>query len=132
MAVVLKCDADELKVGDILSRVSYMKVVADRGTSIRVKNETGYEWDISKDIVSHECHTADHFTEEEAVTRSRLAEILTDEVRDDAFTVQFSKQATSKKAQEVMDQALKDGALLEGKGRKRKLKELADACLGGT
>jgi hypothetical protein len=65
------------------------------------------------------------------VTRSRLAEILTDEVRDAAFTVQFSKQPTSKRAQDLVDKALKDNTIPEGRGRKRKLKEVADACLGG-
>jgi hypothetical protein len=43
MAETKKCNVNELKVGDVLSRVSYMKIVGVKGGSFRVKNESGYE-----------------------------------------------------------------------------------------
>lgn len=127
----MKCDSTILKEGDVLSRISYMKIKSIQDNQVQVENENGYSWFITKDIIANECHSADQFDSEETVTRTRLAEMLENEVKDTAFTVQFSKQANEKRAIEILEKELKEEIPTEAKSRKRKLKEIAQGCLEG-
>jgi hypothetical protein len=91
-----KCEAANLKQGDILSRTSYMKVLENNRykDSISVQNEDGKVWDISTDIVSAECYTAHQAEEEITVNRTELIEIFSN-VGDAIFTVNFNKMPTA-------------------------------------
>jgi len=94
---------DELKAGDVLSRVSYMKVLEVFPFVVHVRNENGLEWTIAKAIVAGECKTPDHWNREEKTTRTAIAEKLCNAVRDQAFAVQFTKQATAKRASMLIE-----------------------------
>ena len=113
-------DASKLKVGDIMSRVSYMRVVGISGDSVSVRNERGFEWTVGKSILEAEARSSSQFTKTEKVTRTELARILEQDVRDSAFSVSFTK----------MPDAADQDALLAGADlstpakRKRVAKEL--------
>lgn len=89
-----KLDQSKLKVGDRLSRISYMEVLSHYGGSVVVRNEEGLEWSIGKDIVAKECYSADQFNETKEVTRTELIEIFS-KVGDSIFTVNFNKLPTA-------------------------------------
>ncbi len=127
MAPANKCDTSKLKAGDLMSRISYMRIVRDMGTSFEVKNEEGYTWTISKDIVAKECYSADHYEKEVKVTRTELANFLTDKARDAAFTVQFAKKPTKKRAAELLKQMFEE----DHKATKKFYTGVATAALSG-
>ena len=97
------CDVTKLEEGNVLSRVSYMKVISVDSNYITVRNENGMQWTISKGIVADECRAPDHWSREEKVTRTELARMLSEKVRDQAFVVRFTKQASAKRAREQLD-----------------------------
>jgi hypothetical protein len=84
-------DGAKLKVGDFLSRVSYMKVVSISGDSVEVENKGGFRWSISKSILEAESTSSTQFVETRRVTRTELARILEQDVRDSVFSVAFTK-----------------------------------------
>lgn len=69
-------DASKLKVGDCLSRIQYMKVVRISGDSVTVRDPTGFEWSIGKEILEKQAFSSSQFTEAERVTRTELARVL--------------------------------------------------------
>lgn len=77
---------------DILSRTSYMQVI-DTGSKVKVKNTTGFQWEIENPIIQNECKSANFFNKEEVVSRTRICEIL-ESTNGAVFTVTFSKQIT--------------------------------------
>jgi hypothetical protein len=96
----------KLDVNDVLSRTSYMKVVEKHSETIVVENEEGLKWSIGRTIVEGECKSADHYTREEKVSRTRLAEVMTHEVRNAAITVQFELQPDPKRVEEKKESCL--------------------------
>lgn len=89
------CDTTQLKPGDWLSRISYMKVVEIRSNgTLKVENENGYSWSIAPDVVEQECRAAGQFKETRKVTRTQLAEKLKS-AGHLIFTVEFEKQPTT-------------------------------------
>lgn len=86
------CDATQLKPGDWLSRISYMKVVdvKDDG-KLKVRNEHGYEWFISPEVVEAECRAANQFTKTVEITQTQLAEKIKS-AGHLIFTVEFEEQ----------------------------------------
>lgn len=91
-----KCDASKLKEGDVLSRASFMQIgkISKYSGMIPVINEDGIEWEISQDIISKECYSANQAEEEIQVTRTELIELL-NKVGDTIFTVNFNKEPTA-------------------------------------
>lgn len=85
-----KLDQIRLKVGDKLSRISYMTVIEKNFSDVIVKNEDGLEWNIGGDILAKECYSADQFNEIKEVSRTELIEIFNN-VGDAVFTVNFDK-----------------------------------------
>ena len=86
-----RLDASALKPGDIMSRVSYMRVVAVDGDSVQVENADGFKWTISKAILEAEAHSSSQYTESIKVNRTELARLLEQDVRDTAFSACFTK-----------------------------------------
>lgn len=86
-----KTDTSLLKVGDRLSRISFMEVtdIAFSGRSIRVKNEDGFEWTIEGGIVSQECDSL-YVDEEVKMSKTGIAEILVS-AKDAIIQVCFDK-----------------------------------------
>ena len=102
-SVPKKCDVEKLQTGSVLSRISYMTVVSKQSNgNVTVKNEQGLEWMIGKDIVEKECYTADQHSSTEKVTRTDLARLLQDEVKDTVFEVCFEKAPDAKKQAELL------------------------------
>ena len=114
-------DASKLKVGDIMSRVSYMKVVSIDGDSVVVRNEKGFQWSISKGVLEAEARSSSQFSKTEKVTRTELARILEQDVRDSAFCVTFNKLPDASDQEAVLAGA----DLSTPAKRKRVAKELA-------
>lgn len=81
-----------IKKGDWLSRISFMKVSNNGYINSSVINEDGLEWSIANSIISQECYST-HFDSEVEMTKTELAEKLL-ECRDAIIVVNFNKQAT--------------------------------------
>ena len=88
-----KTNTRELKEGDLLSRISFMKVTYNNGSGIGVANEEGFEWSIGSQIVANECYST-QFEKTENISRTALAEMLMS-ARDAIVVVDFNKQATA-------------------------------------
>lgn len=80
----------EIKKGDYVSRISYMKIEENLGRYQKVSNETGFTWDISNDVLKEECISASEFSEEIKVSRTELIEKFNN-VGATVFTVNFDK-----------------------------------------
>ena len=52
-----KTNSMSLKNGDKLSRISFMEVVANITSALTVRNEDGFEWQISRNIIEEECYS---------------------------------------------------------------------------
>lgn len=130
---------DELKPGDIISRVTYAKVTrVDRGNlgfwgnegRINVTNDRGLDYSISKDIVESEFFSSTQNSRKRKVTATELSRILRG-AGGDAFQVTFNKKPDDKAAEEKLADAMEndmDGKL--GNPRKRR-KFIRDHILKG-
>ena len=115
-----KMDASQLKAGDFLSRISYMRVKSLQGDNVEVENEHGFSWSISKSILEAECTTAHQYSKTEKVTRTELARILEQDVRDAVFSCCFNKLPSA----DDQEKALAAADLSTSAKRKRVAKEL--------
>ena len=86
-----RTDFDTLKIGDRLSETQYYEVIQCDGGKIRVRNERGFEFGVSKEIVEEGMYNATQFTEDKKVSRTALVNIL-ESVGDTIFTVNFHKK----------------------------------------
>jgi hypothetical protein len=86
-----KLDASKLKVGDFMSRIQYMKVRSINGDSCEVEDETGFTWTICNTILEAQAYSSHQFTKIEKVTRTELARIAEQDVRDAAMSCSFTK-----------------------------------------
>lgn len=84
-----------LKVGDRLSRVSYMEVLSVGSRSSKVRNQEGMEWTIGNTIIENEAYTASQYSEEKEVSRTEMIEAL-ESAGDSVFTVVFGKKVNQK------------------------------------
>jgi hypothetical protein len=115
-------DAKKLSKGDRLSRVSYMDVVSVLPTNIKVRNEHGLVWYISKDIISQECYSTQYDKDDvKKVSKTEIAEILVN-ARDAIIEVNFNKQATVESIEKNLDVL----ETLSESGIRKKLKSLLD------
>jgi hypothetical protein len=97
-----------IKRGDKWSRLSYGEVTDINGDSIFLKNEYGLQWSISKAIFDKEFNLASPHESEEAVSRTRLTEIILDNTGV-VMTVNFNKKVDEKAVKEILDNALRSG-----------------------
>jgi len=118
-----KLNISQLKVGDRMSRLSYLQVLDVSYGAVSVRNEDGAEWTISNTIVENECYSANQFTSEKSVTRSELIDIF-NSVGDAIYTVNFNKQP---KLADAFDSVCNKGKLKSNATIK---KELAKAMEG--
>lgn len=85
-------DAKRLKVGQWLSRISYIRIQDKESLGvIRVRNTYGNEWSIGSEIVEWECVSPDQFTETQRVSRTVLARKLHD-AGQNIFKARFTKK----------------------------------------
>lgn len=84
-------DGSKLKVGDFMSRVSYMRVKSISGDNVVVENQDGFSWSISKTILEAEATSSTQYTDTKKVNRTELARIFELEVRDSVFSCSFTK-----------------------------------------
>lgn len=84
-------DASKLKAGDVLSRISYMRVIGMDGDSVEVENESGFRWSIARSILEAEAVSSSQYTKTLVVPRTELARVLEQDVRDTVFSVAFTK-----------------------------------------
>lgn len=97
--------AGELKVGDRLSETQYYEVIRLEDNEVHVRNERGYEFGVSREIVEEGMVSAGQYTHEEKVTRTRLCEIL-EQAGDCIFTVNFQKKVKERELLEELFQAV--------------------------
>lgn len=99
-----RAEFGKMNVGDRLFEVQYYEVVEidlDRKEAV-LRNERGYELEVTHDVIEEGMYTANQFVNEERVSRTQLVEIL-ENAKDTIFTVSFHKQPKEK---EVLDEAL--------------------------
>lgn len=113
-----------LKVGDRLSRVSYMEIVGKRGSSFSVKNEEGMTWTIAGSILQNEAYSASQYTEEREVNRTEMVEAL-ESAGDSVFTVVFDKKISQKSIAAALAE------LDELPSKKTALNKLAKSMMAG-
>lgn len=94
-------DEKQMKVGQNLSSISYLKVDKIDGDKITVMNHLGGAWFISKDLLARDMWSADHFEKEVKCTMTDLSEIL-EGCRDTIFTVSFQKKIDAKQIKEKL------------------------------
>lgn len=91
----------QIKKGSRLSETQYYEVIGvekgsfREGGSVRVRNERGFEFTISRNIVEEGIYSADQFQEEVKVTRTEMVAVL-EGAGDCIFTVNFHKQLSPK------------------------------------
>lgn len=82
-----------LKKGDFISRISYLKVEDVVGNDLIVSNEEGFKWQIDKQILENEhVVSATHFDKTKKVPKTELARIFVEETGGKAFSVNFTKK----------------------------------------
>lgn len=114
-----KTETSQLRIGDKLSRTSYMTILGRNIKGFIVKNEAGFEWTIDEGVIAEECYSADQFNETKEITRTELIEIFS-KTGDAIYTVNFNKQP---KVEEVFDEIANKGKLISNSDMKKKLKE---------
>ena len=87
----LRTEFKDLKVNDRLSETQYYQVLSTESDRMRVKNERGFEFTVSKEIVEEGMFNASQYTEEKTVSRTALVNMF-EGVGDTIFTVNFHKK----------------------------------------
>lgn len=116
-------DSSRLKLGECLSRIQYMTVCDIKGTAVTVKDESGFEWTVDKSILEKQAYSAEQFSATEKVTRTELARIVEQDIRDAAFSCAFNKLPTASD----QDKLLENADISTAAKRKRIAKDL---CTG--
>lgn len=96
-----RTDFGTLKVGDRLSETQYYEVVSTDQNRMRVKNERGFEFTVSKEIVEEGMYNASQFTETKKISRTAMVDIL-ESTNGHIFTVNFDKKPTDQSVLEVL------------------------------
>jgi hypothetical protein len=95
--------SQKIKKGEKLARLSYLTVVdenAHMGNNqfgVSVRNEHGFEWVISKDVLDNECTSATQYESVEKVSQSEMIEKILD-AGHKVFTANFNKKPDPKVA----------------------------------
>ena len=98
-------DASKLKAGDFLSRISYMRVISVDGDSVEVENEAGFRWSIARSILEAEAVSSNQFKETKKVTRTELARVMEQDIRDSVFSVAFTKMPDAASQEKTLAEA---------------------------
>lgn len=95
--------SENVQIGEKLVRLSYLTVVdpkrymGNNQFGIHVKNEHGFEWTISPDVIDNECTSGVQFDSIEKVSQSVIIEYLLD-AGHKIFTANFNKKPDPKVA----------------------------------
>lgn len=129
-----RCDWTKLKVGDVASRHSFLKIIgitkpnAFNSGSVRVQNAEGKEWDISPEIVEAELSTANQSLVTVTSNRTALIGTLMGYPRT-AMTVTFRKKVEAEWVAGQIKQAIADGLNMTDKAWKKKINEILEGEL---
>ena len=93
-----------LKPGQVLSETSFFKVEKIVGDQVQLGAENGESVILNKGYVDTFLSSGDQFLTEEKVTRTEMAEIMTNNVRV-AMTVNFNKQVKPEDIQKEIQEA---------------------------
>lgn len=96
-----RTDYNSIKNGDRLSETQYYQVVSVDAKSMRVKNERGFEFSVSREIVEEGMFNASQFTETKKVSRTAMVNIL-ESTGGAIFTVNFDKKPNDKSVLDVL------------------------------
>jgi hypothetical protein len=117
----MRTKTGNLRTGDFLSRISFMKVenfsfkFLDTGWgNVEVKNEDGLMWTIQDSIVADECYST-YFDTEEKISKTAAAKMLS-HARDAIVQVCFHKQAT---ADTIKDQLVELSTMASAAAKKK-------------
>lgn len=125
-----KCNVDKLRAGDRVSRLSYCTVTDIAGPKVTVKNETGREWSIGKEIFEDEFFTPDQFGETVELTRTEMIEIIRTNTRI-IMTVNFHKKADNRALLRLVTGLLDDEHDQRKRHNKVQLTKLLKAAIQG-
>lgn len=123
MTESLRCATADLKVGDWVSRASYMQVVKNDTSGLEVRNEHGMVWSIGHHIVAAECYST-QFRETREVSRTELSRIMREEARDSIFVCSFLKAVTEEHIAELLATVDTAPAGMDARRRKVLAKDL--------
>lgn len=110
---------DKIQKGDRLSETQYYEVIAVGSGAIAVKNERGFEFQISSGIVEEGMYSAGQFNETVELTRTELIEVFS-KVGDTVFKVNFNKQPSATSINDAIESANK-GKIIPIKDHLKKL-----------
>lgn len=94
---IQKVDVSDLNPGDIISNTEYMVVQKVEGTRVHVQTLNGFK-NISSELFEYASYKSPRqFTETQKVSKSKMIDIIRDEVKSHAFGVTFQKKDKSKR-----------------------------------
>lgn len=96
-----RTDFSKVKKGDRLSETQYYEVITTEVDRVKVKNERGFEFTVSKPIVEEGMFNAHQYDETKKVSRTALVNIF-EGVGDTIFTVNFHKKPNDKTVLDVL------------------------------
>jgi hypothetical protein len=100
-----------------------MRVLSNNGNCVEVENKDGFKWSVAKSILEAETCSAHQFEDVRRVTRTELARILEQEVRDSVFSACFTKLPDPKDQETLLE-----GADISTAAKRRRLAK--DLSLG--
>ena len=87
-----RSSADEVRPGDVFSRASSGTIVGCTLGSVTVRNDQGFEWQVSDEVFEAEFTVATQFADKKTVTQTKLIELIEKAPRT-AMTIHFRKKA---------------------------------------
>ena len=99
-----KCKHADISPGDILSEVQYYQVLNVTDDLVDVRNERGFEFEMTSSIVEEGSWSANQFTKTVKVSRTKLVEHLLN-AKASVFTVNFNKKPNAESHSNVLKSA---------------------------
>ena len=122
-----KCQSDQVKTGDFLSEVNYVKVTGKNDDYTFVKTSRGDKWSISHSVVPEAYTAHNQYHKTVVCNQAELAQRLKD-VRSDVFTVVFEKKVASNKV--IVDSLRVQEFNMETDGARKLSSKMAKARKG--
>ncbi len=94
-------DPSKLAIGNMFSMTTYCQVQGFEGDVVRVKDHTGKEFIISKEILEYEMDSGNHFDLKEKMCRTKIIEVL-ENVKDKVFKIGFKKKRKEKEVHAML------------------------------
>ena len=100
-----KWDSSQLKVGDWFSGTRYFKAKKQNGDNVICRSQ-GKDIEISRNILETQMHNSSVFNEEEKISLTQVATLLSD-ANSKAFTVSFTTKVDEKAVKERLSKLSK-------------------------